>query len=582
VSSRGDILIRSPDSPDLNIPNMLILLKIAGGVALLLFGVRYLRKGLDRIFGAQLAHWMRRIGSNSIIAFFTGIITGILAPSSTTISLIAVQAVQTGAMTTRQTLAIMLGANIGLTILVQLVALRLDEYAPALILVGFVLFQYTNSGRSRGIGQIILALGFFFLAMSVIKGAVSAGNFNGQGDLSKIIQILEKYPLWLAIMAAFMATVLQSATATIGLVIGLGQIEGIDIRLAIPVVIGANVGLAITTLIVGWRQVDSKRLGVANLMLKLVVALAWIAAFPWLHTTAESLPGLLPAKIAMLHTGFNVAQALIGLPMIGPLTKMLDRLIPTPTGRSREFGPKFINDGPVDSLALATGQSLREILHMSEIVRSMLQDVWNALKNNDERLARAVSERDNQVDLLDREIKRYLTRVAREDSDQQDATEQIRQLQFLTELETVGDIIDKNLCELVLKKIRLRARFTGEGEGELNEFYRRVVENQVVADSVFATREPRLAQQLLRVKDDLNEYEQELRDRHFARLNRGLAQAHETSAIHLDLLTHLKRINSALSHVAYPFVANGVNRHHDATPPDPKPTKHTEAIDSPI
>jgi phosphate:Na+ symporter len=312
------------------------------------------------------------------------------------------------------------------------------------------------------------------------------------------------------------------------------------------------------------------------------VAIACIAAFPWLHTTADALPGLLPAKIAMLHTGFNVAQALIGLPMIGPLTKMLERLIPEPTGPSREFGPKFINDGPVDSLALATGQSLREILHMSEIVRSMLQDVWNALKNNDERLARAVSERDNQVDLLDREIKRYLTRVASEDADQQDATEQIRQLQYLTELETVGDIIDKNLSELVLKKIRLRARFTGEGEGELNEFYRRVTENQVVADSVFATREPRLAQQLLRVKDDLNEYEQELRDRHFARLNRGLAQAHETSAIHLDLLTHLKRINSALSHVAYPFVANGVNGHHDAAVRDRKPARQSEAIDSPI
>ena len=561
---------------------MLILLQIAGGVALLLFGVRYLRKGLDRIFGAQLAHWMRRIGSNSVIAFFTGIVTGMLAPSSTTISLIAVQAVQTGAMTTRQTLATMLGANIGLTILVQLVALRLDEYAPALIFVGFVLFQYTSAGRSRGIGQIILALGFFFLAMSVIKGAVTSGHVDRQSDLSQIIQILEKYPMWLAIMAAIMATVLQSATATIGLVIGLGQIEGVDIRLAIPVVIGANVGLAMTTVIVGWRQVDSKRLGVANLMLKLVVAVGCIAAFPLLAEAAEAIPGALPAKIAMLHTGFNVAQALLGLPLISPLTNLLERLIPEPTGAAREFGPKFINDGPVDSLALATGQSLREILHMSEIVRSMLQDVWNSLKSNDERLARAVSDRDNQVDLLDREIKRYLTRVAREDSDQQDATEQIRQLQYLTELETVGDIIDKNLTELVLKKIRLRARFTAEGERELDEFYRRVTENQVVADSVFATREPRLAQQLLRAKDELNEYEKDLRDRHFTRLNQGLAQAHETSAIHLDLLTHLKRINSALSHVAYPFVSNGVNGRHEAAQPLPKSAPLAESVDSPI
>jgi phosphate:Na+ symporter len=211
----------------------------------------------------------------------------------------------------------------------------------------------------------------------------------------------------------------------------------------------------------------------------------------------------------------------------------------------------------VDSFALGLGQSQREILHMSEIVGSMLQDVWTALKMNNERLARDVHERDNQVDLLDTEIKRFLTRLVKEDIDQGDPHEQIRQLQQLTELETVGDIIDKNLSELVLKKIRLNARFTPEGERELDDFYKKVVENQTIADTVFATRDRRLAEQLLRHKEFLNTYEQELRDRHFARLNEGLVEAHETSAIHLDLLTHLKRINSCLSHVAYPIVQNG-------------------------
>jgi phosphate:Na+ symporter len=452
-----------------------------------------------------------------------------------------------------------------LTILVQLVALRLDDFAPILVLVGFVLFQYTSGGRSKGIGQIVLALGFFFLAMSVIKAAVHEGDLGPNSDIAKILVIAEKYPLWLALMAMIMATLLQSATATIGVVIGLGAADPMYYDLALPVVIGANVGLAITMLIMGWRQTESRRLGVANLVLKLIVAGACFAALPWLTENVKFIPGQMHTKIAQLHTGFNLLQALIGLPLIGVLTRLMERLIPAPTGASKPFGPKFIIDIPMDSITLATGQSLREILHMSEIVRSMLHDVWTSLKNDDERLARSVRERDDQVDLLDREIKRFLTRLAKEDVDQKDANEQVRQLQFLTEIETAGDIIDKNLTELVEKKIRTKARFTPAGERELDQFYRKIVENQVIADTVFATRDPALAEKLLQNKEEINRFERELRDRHFARLNAGLAQSHETSAIHLDLLTHLKRINSSLSHVAYPIIHS---KPGDAKSPD--------------
>lgn len=531
---------------------MLILLKIAGGVALLLFGMRYLRKGLDRLFGASLGSWMRRVGPKPGLAFLTGVGMTIIAPSSTTMSLLAVQTVQAGHMTARQMLAVMLGANVGLTILVQLVALRLDEYAPIFVVVGFALFQYTRSGQWRGIGQIILAMGFFFLAMFVIKHTLRQSDLSPQSDLGQIIAIAEKYPLWLGILAAIMATMLQSATATIGVVIGLGAVDAVGMAVAVPVVIGANVGLSITTLLAGWRQIESRRLGVANLLLKLIVAVAGFAALPWLVPWLDEMPGSLPFKVANLHTGFNLVQAAIGLPTVGLINVLMQKLIPAPAaGESKPFGPKFIHAGPADSVALATGQSLREILHMSEIVRSMLQDIWVAMKTNNDRLARQVSERDNIVDLLDTEIKRFLTRLAKEEFDPKDADEQIRQLQHLTELETVGDIIDKNLSELVIKKIRLKARFSAAGEHELDAFYAKVVENQVIADAAFATRDRELAEQLLRHKEFLNRWEQELRDRHFARLNAGLIETHETSAIHLDLLTHLKRINSCLSHVAY-------------------------------
>jgi phosphate:Na+ symporter len=548
---------------------MLTLLKIAGGVALLLLGVRYLRKGLDRLFGARLAIWMRRVGVRPGLSFLTGVGVSVLAPSSTTISLLAVQTVQAGFMTTRQTLAVMLGANIGLTILVQLVALHLDDYAPIFIFVGFVLFQYVGSSRARGVGQIILALGFFFLAMFVIRVALDGAQLGTDQDFRELLIIAEKYPFWLALISTVMATMMQGATATIGLIIGIGSLQGLHMQLVLPVIAGANVGQSLTTILYGWRQIDSRRLGAANATLKIGLAAVVLSALPWLAPWLDRhMPGGTSSRVANLHTAFNIVVAIVGLPMIGWLTLALERLMPAPLSSTQSFGPKFIHQGPIDSIALAQGQSLREIMHMSDIVRSMLHDVWTAMKTGDERLARQVSERDNKVDLLDGQIKRFLTRLVKEEIERADADEQIRQLQYLREIETIGDIIDKNISELVRKKIRISAQFSADGERELDNFYKKVVENLMIADTAFTTRDRKLAEQLLRHKDWLNRYEQELRDRHYARLNAGMAQSLDSSAIHLDLLTHLKRINSCASHVAYPIVQNGKNAHlADAQPP---------------
>jgi phosphate:Na+ symporter len=527
------------------------LIFITGGVALLLFAVRFLRKGLDRLFGRRLVLWMQRIGGRPAPAFFTGLGVAACAPSSTTVSLMAVNAVQAGHMTARQMLIVMLGANIGLTVMVQLVALPLDAVAPLLILIGVILYQYTEATRTRGMGQIILALGLIFLAMGLIKQGVPA-DISPEHDLGRMIEILAGYPVLIVFLAVVLAMLMQSSTAAIGLVMALAITGAIDFDVAVPAVLGANVGLALTTLVIGWRSVESRRLGMANLVLKAIVALLGLALLPLLIGLLDGIqPGYKAQTIATLHTGFNIVTAVVGLPLVGVISTALVRAVPEPRGGKVGFGPRYIIGGPVGSTSLALGQSLREIMHVAEIVRVMLVDLWEAQRNSDEHLAREVARRDDQVDLLDGEIKRYLTRAIKEDADADDNEEQMRQLRYLSELETIGDIIDKNLSQLVLKKIRLGASFSKQGQEELDEFFRRVLENLTIADTCFTTRDPDLARQILTNKDELDLLEQKLRDRHFDRLNRGLQESHETSAIHLDLLTHLKRINSSVSYVAY-------------------------------
>ncbi len=541
---------------DLTPPPILI---IAGGVALILFGVRYLRKGLDRLFGNTLGSWMKRLANRRIKAFFTGLGVSLMTPSSTTMSILAVNTVQAGHLSSRQMLAIMLGADIGLTMPVLLIALRVEQSAPVLILIGVLMFQFTRAVRTRGIGQVILGLGLIFMAIATIKSGAAA--IEPEGDLRELLRIAQGHQFGLALIAAVIAIALQSSTATIGLVMGLIAMGMIQLPLALAVVAGANVGIGVTTLLVGWSQRQSRRLALGNLVAKITVAVLILLALPVVMWMLNALPGGAERQIAYAHAGFNILMAVIFLPLIGPLNRLTDRLVPAPPlGEPEKFGPRYINAGRIESLALATGQSMREIMRVAEIVRSMLNDLWRALRTNDQALAAAVSERDDQVVLLDNEIKRYLTRLSSLEGEQDDFGEQMRQLRYLNELETIGDVIDKNLSELVVKKVRQNIDFSTEGWGELDDFYHKVVENMLIAETAFATRDRMLAQQLIRHKEKLNDYERELRDRHFARLKAGLTQSHESSAVHLDILTHLKRINSSVTHVAYAILQDNTTQ----------------------
>jgi phosphate:Na+ symporter len=528
------------------------LLVIVGGVALILSGARALRKGLDRIFGPRLSAWMQRMIDSRLRAFFTGLGISVLAPSSTTMSLLAVQTVQAGSLSVASTLAVMLGANIGLTVMVLLIAMRIEAYWPVLVVPGVLLYQYTQMARSRGIGQFILGLGLIFLGISAIKqAAVSAG---GDDDLIKLLDIASHYPWFLMLIAAVMAIVLQSSTATIGLMIGLAGAGAIRLDLAVPVVAGVNVGTALTTLLFGWRQIDSRRLAMGNLIAKLAITVLLLLLRDGVVGAFEQVPGTLSNRIAYFNTGFNVLIAVLLLPFLPLFSRILVRIAPQPPGAAAEkFGPRYITT-PVDTMAMALGQSMREIMRVAEIVRGMLADLWTSLEQDDERLSLLVAARDDEVDLLDREIKRYLTHQSRFEGDERDASEQMRQLGYLNELETIGDVIDKNLSEIVLKKIRTGIAFSPEGWRELNDVYQKVMENMLIAETAFATRDTVLAQKLLRHKEEMSRLDRELRERHFSRLTADLKRSHESSAVHLDLLTYLKRINSSVSHVAYNII----------------------------
>ncbi len=539
---------------------MLTFLLIAGGVALLVFATRYLREGLDRLFGAGLGAWMQGVANRPSRAFMAGLGAASITPSSTTMSMLAVDAVQAGHITTRQMVMIMLGADIGLTLTVQLISISLEMYAPILILIGVLCMQFSSQRRTRGIGQVVLSLGLLFMGVGIIKQACVATA--PSQDFLTLLEIAKNYPFGLAAMAALLSIALQSSTATIGLVISLAAAHStqlpMDLTTAFPVVCGANVGVAITTLFMGFNRVDSRRLGLANLLAKLGTACLLLGFMPTVIQWLDRSPGTLANHVANAHTGFNILKALLVAPLLIPLCKLVEWWIPdAPAGEKLAFGPRYIQNGPFDGPTLAMAQSAREIMYAAEIVRSMLEDLWRALKTNDEKLVRQISDRDNHVDLLDAEIKKFLARLSNQQLDDGEVQEQMRQLRYLAELESIGDIIDKNLCRLVMKKIKLGLDFPLESWRKLDDFDKKVVENMLLADTAFQTRDQDLAQKLLRHKDHIDLQIRQLRDAHFVRFQAETEAQYEASAIQLDLLTNLKRINSHVSHVAFAVIHGG-------------------------
>ena len=528
---------------------MLTMLNIAGGVALVLYGIRVLRKGLDRLFGAHLARWLQRVSRNRWKGCLVGMGISFLSPSSTSITFLGVQFVKSHILHFDQMLAVLLGASIGLTIELQLVSFDLNEQAPILILIGVLGYQFVRRGMWRGVGQTLLGLGLIFMAIGVIKHG-SAG-VAGNEDVEQILSIFSRYPWIMLISGAVLTTMLQTSTAAIGLVLGLASAGVMGVEMALPFVIGANVGLALTTMIVGFSDADSRRLGLGYLIMRLSLAVILMLFLPLYSKVLQWTGEDVERQIANAHTLFNILLVVVWIGPLPLMMRFLPRMVPDPPSAPSKFSPRYLDDSYLGSPALAFGQSLREILRMAGIVEGMLHDTWIAMRDKNLELCNDIHERDDVVDALDKEIKRFLARAGKAAYSEEESSTQIAHLRFSGILETIGDIIDKNLLQAVRKRIIKDRYFSQEGYEELHKAHQMVEENLHIAITAFATRDSGLARVLLRHDEYLEEYDLELRKRHFERLTAGVQESLETSSIHLDVLTYLRSINLHLTTVAH-------------------------------
>jgi phosphate:Na+ symporter len=532
----------------------IVLLDLMGGVALLLWGLHMVLTGVLRAYGPDLRRVLGKALRNRFSAFAAGLGLTALLQSSTAAGLMTASLTAEGIVSLVPALAIMLGANVGTTLIVQLLSFDISAVAPVLLLIGVVTFRIGDSNLARAVGRISIGLGLILLALHVLLNTLAPAE---QAPAARaLLAAITNDPVLCIVIAAALTWAAHSSVAVVLLVMSLAYSQFVTPAAALALVLGANLGSAINPLIEGGIHGDpaSRRLPLGNLINRLV---GIVIVLPFLGPLAREMTALQPdaAKMtAEFHMLFNVALAALFIGPLGGVAWLLERILPAKPQATDPAAPRHLDEAVLQTPPLALANAARETLRMGDVVETMLCDVMTAILNNDRKLASDVSRMDNIVDRLDEAIKLYVTKLTRDSLDDGEGHRAMEIISFTINLEHIGDIIDKNLCELAVKKIKKRYQFSTEGAAELSAFHKRVVDSLRAAFGIFMTGNVEAARKLLREKAELRQAELAAADRHLERLREGRPETLETTSLHLDILSDLKRIHSHICSVAYPVL----------------------------
>jgi phosphate:Na+ symporter len=528
-------------------------LNVLGSVTLLLWGVRMVRTGLTRAFGAALRRGIAACSRNRFTAFAGGLgITGLLQSSTATALLVASFAGR-GLIALSIALSVMLGANVGTTLTSQVLSFDLGWLSPLMIAVGVITFLSSEQDKAHHLGRVAIGLGLMLLSLRLLSLATDPLR-TSPAFIATLESMQDEYVI-AAILGTLATWFVHSSLSTVLLVMSFAASGIVSPPLALALVIGANVGGALAPYMAqSGSDVAARRVPLGNLITRLVTGVALLAVIgPAVHWLSFIDPS--PARLTVnFHTAFSVIAAIVFLPLTEPLANLCRRLLPDKPVVDDPGKPRHLDPDVLDSPAEALGCALRETLNLGDRVADMLRGTIDVFERNDGKAVKAIEAADDAVDRLYEAIKLYLIQTSRTELGEEDGKRYIEILTFTTNLEHIGDIVDKNLMELAAKKIRNRYAFSPEGMAELRAFHARVLENLRLALNVFTTRDITLARRLVAEKTAMREAEAKAADSHYARLREGRTESIETSSIHMDVIRDLKRINGHLASVAYPIL----------------------------
>ncbi|MDP3799687.1 MAG: Na/Pi cotransporter family protein [Polaromonas sp.] len=529
------------------------LLNLLAAIALLVWGTHLVRTGILRVFGANLRHMLARSISNRYAAAISGIGVTALVQSSTATALIVSSFVGQGLVTLPLALAVMLGADIGTSVMAVVFSFDLSWLSPLFIFVGVVLFisrQDTNAGR---FGRVLIGLGLMLLALRLVTASTEV--LTQAPAVKALLGSLASDLLLEITVGAFLAVVSYSSLAIVLLTATLAASSMIPMEVGLGLVLGANLGSGLLAVLTTMRSaVEVRQVPLGNLVFKLLgVLIAAPFAGLWLRHVSPYL-GEPQTVIVLFHFTFNL---LVGIAFIGwtqVIARWVTRLLPKPDKTAISGRPHHLDPSALSTPSLAISCAAREALHQADVVETMLRGVLEVIRKNDLRLAHDLRKMDDTVDELYSSIKYYLTKISREALAEEESRRWTDIISFTINMEQIGDIIERVLIDIEDKKIKPGRNFSEAGMGEITELHARLIDNLRLGMSVFLNGTVRDAQKLLEEKARFRDLERTYATTHLSRLSANEVQSFETSSLHIDLISDLKRINSHICSIAYPIL----------------------------
>jgi len=533
----------------------MISIQLLGGLGLFIYGMKIMGDGLENAAGDGLKSILEKVTKNPIIAVVVGAIVTAIIQSSSATTVMVVGFVNAGLMNLAQAAGIIMGANIGTTITAQLVAFKLDEIAPLFVFIGAAIIMFAKKKQKKDIGNIILGFGILFIGMGQMSAAMQPLR-----ELSLFNEILTTVGehWYLGILAgAIITAVLQSSSATTGILVALATTGAIDIKDALPIVFGCNIGTCVTAMLasIGTTK-TARKAAILHLIFNLGGTLIFIPVL-LSGILADAVSTISPEdvsrQIANAHTVFNVVNTAIMLPLTGLLIKAVNRIIPG-EDEDEKVGTKYIDDRLLETPVIAAGQVAKETLRMANKAKKGLALALEAFEKNDENLIKKVYDNEEIINTLNEAITTYLVKLSKRELSDKESKIVAATFHVINDIERIGDHAE-NIADLTQQKINKKLEYSNQAMEQIKNMYEKTSKSLQTAIDSYAENDIIKAKEVNEIESEVDRLQKKYRDLHVKRLYDGVCNAY-SGTIFLDIVNNLERVSDHSMNIAESVIEN--------------------------
>ncbi|MDI3481287.1 MAG: phosphate:Na+ symporter [Tepidanaerobacteraceae bacterium] len=509
-----------------------------GGLGLFIYGMKLMGDGLEKAAGDRLKYLLELLTRNRLMGVLVGVLVTSIIQSSSATTVMVVGFVNAGLMDLMQAIGVIMGANIGTTMTAQLIAFKFTKIALPAIGIGVAVHLFAKHKTQKSLGQVILGFGLLFFGMQTMEVALKP--LAKMPEFISFMSNFGKTPL-LGVAVGFLTTgLIQSSSATIGILQALADQGVVNISIALPILFGDNIGTCVTALLssIG-TNITARRAALLHLIFNTVGTIIFLLILPLIqivviHTSSDPV-----RQIANAHTIFNLTNTIIQLPFAILLVKLVTYLIP---GKSDivEKGSKYIDDRLLETPPIAIAQAKKEICRMGDLALETLEDTINIFLYYNEQKGSVAREKESAIDELARLTTRYLALLSRMPLSTDESKQVTYMINAINDMERVGDHA-MNILELAEYKEEHRLFFSNEAFKELVQMSSKVSETFRMAIDAFLNGDKNTARKVIIKEEEIDSMESKLRTHHIKRLNEGTCNP-SSGVIFLDIVNNLERV----------------------------------------